>query len=82
MADPELRVLHTEVKRTVEILTTNEQPSLCLNVMALGGTVAVPVPMDVDLDKALEVHGMRTRQTNQTMLLDAIKRMLGEVGRG
>ena len=52
------------------------------NVKALGGTIAVTVRMDVATYEALKMHGVRTRQTNQTMVLAAIKRMLGEVANG
>ncbi len=46
------------------------------NVKALGGMVAVTVRMDRETYERLKFHGVRTRQTNQDMLLNLIQSML------
>ena len=54
-------------------LTTSTLPP---NVKALGGMVAVTVRMDRETYEQLKFHGVRTRQTNQDILLNLIKSML------
>ena len=54
----------------------NEMPPLPPNVKALGGTVAVTVRMDVPTYERLKYYGVRTRQTNQDIVLAAIKSAL------
>jgi hypothetical protein len=51
-------------------------PTLPPNVKALGGMVAVTVRMDRETYEGLKMHGLRTRQTNQDILLGMIKQML------
>lgn len=46
------------------------------NVKALGGMVAVTVRMDRDTYERLKFRGIRTRKTNQDMLLTLIQSML------
>jgi len=46
------------------------------NVKALGGMVAVTVRMDRDTYERLKFHGIRTRQTNQDILLNLVRSML------
>lgn len=71
-------------ERVSEVLPAPERPSLQSkpatplppNVKALGGMVAVTVRMDRDTYERLKFHGIRTRQTNQDMLLHLIQSML------
>ncbi len=46
------------------------------NVKALGGMVAVTVRMDRDTYERLKFHGVRTRRTNQDILLNLLRSML------
>lgn len=46
------------------------------NVKALGGMVAVTVRMDRHTYERLKFHGVRTRQTNQDILLNLVRSML------
>ncbi len=46
------------------------------HVKALGGMVAVTVRMDRDTYERLKFHGVRTRQTNQDILLNLVRSML------
>lgn len=61
-----------------------ERTPLPPNVKALGGTIAVTVRMDQPTYERLKMYGVRTRQTNQDIVLNAIKATLDaldEVGR-
>jgi len=71
--------------RVPETAPSSDQPSLRQertasplppNVKALGGMVAVTVRMDRDTYERLKFRGIRTRQTNQDMLLNLIRSML------
>jgi len=71
-------------ERVPQVLPAPERPSpqpepatpLPPNVKALGGMVAVTVRMDRETYERLKFHGVRTRQTNQDMLLNLIQFML------
>ena len=72
-------------ERVPEAASPPEQPSLQEersptplppNVKALGGMVAVTVRMDRDTYERLKFRGIRTRKTNQDMLLNLIQTML------
>lgn len=56
--------------------TESTKGTLPPHVKALGGMVAVTVKMDRETYEKLKFHGIRTRQTNQDILLNLIRNML------
>jgi len=65
----------TPVAQPASIITSSPPP-LPPNVKALGGTIAVTVRMDQPTYERLKMYGVRTRQTNQDIVLNAIKATL------